>query len=219
MIKAALFDMDGLMFDTESAYSVVHEKMCSKRGKNFTIEAKNTLMGKRANEVMALLNEYWSKNENIEDLLKEQDEELTHLYKTQVEKLPGLDELIDKMNERGIVKCICTSSRRFLVDLLLEKHQLEKEFKIIISGDVLEKGKPDPEIYNTCITKLDLKSEECLVLEDSLNGIKSGNAAGCITCAIPSKYTEHEDFSSANLTVERLNDQEIVDFLSFTSSK
>lgn len=213
MIKAVLFDMDGLMFDTESAYSIVQENMSSKRGKVFTLDVKTPLMGKRAHEVMGLLNEYWGKNENIENLLKEQDVELVNIYNLHVEKMAGLDSLVEFLNKNNIRKCIGTSSRRFLVDVLLKKHNLENEFEFVVSGDMVQKGKPDPEIYSKCLEQLNLSGSECLVLEDSLNGIKAGSAAGCNTCAVPSLFTSHEDFSAANLIVKSLDDQMIKDFI------
>lgn len=213
MIKAVIFDMDGLMFDTESAYSVVGSLMSEKRGKVYTNELKRTLMGKRANEVMELLNNFWGKNEKIEDLLKEQDEELIKIYKSSVEKLDGLDNLINFLIQNNIRKCIGTSSRKFLVDILLQKHRLIDTFEFIVSGDMVKKGKPDPEIYNQCIAKLNINAHECLVLEDSLNGIKSGVAAGCNTCAIPSEYTLGEDFSIATILCGSLKDKRIKDFI------
>lgn len=213
MIKACLFDMDGLMFDTETAYSVVQEKMSSKRGKVFTLDIKLPLMGKRAHEVMILLNEYWGKNENVEDLLKEQDELLVKIYTESVEKLPGLDNLLEFLNRNNIRKCIGTSSRRFLVDVLLKKHDLENEFEFITSGDMVQNGKPDPEIYNRCLEILKLDGSECLVLEDSLNGIKSGKSANCKTCAIPSVFTKHEDFSMSDIVVGSLDDELIKSFI------
>lgn len=212
-ISAVIFDMDGLMFDTESAYSVVHNDMSSKRGKEFTNEVKKTLMGKRAIEVMSLLNDFWGHNEIIDDLLKEQDESLVKYYKESVGKLEGLDSLIDFLNKNNIRKCIGTSSRKFLVDVLLEKFNLTKEFEFVVSGDMVTKGKPDPEIYNKCLEQLQLRGEECLVLEDSLNGIKSGVSAGCKTCAIPSQYTNDEDFSTADLNVKTLDDSRVFDFI------
>lgn len=213
MIKAVIFDMDGLMFGTESVYSLVHGLMSEKRGRVFTNEIKRKLMGRRADEVIKLLNEFWGKNETIEDLLKEQDEELIRVYKASVEKLTGLDELLNFLNQNNIRKCIGTSSRRFLVDVLLEKHGLTNAFEFIISGDMVSKGKPDPEIYNRCIADLGLSPAECLVLEDSLNGIKSGCAAGCHTCAIPSEYASEEDFSAATIICSSLNEKAIQDFI------
>ncbi len=205
--------MDGLMFDTESAYSVVQSKMSEKRRKIFTNEIKRTLMGKRAHEVMLLLNVFWGKSEKIEELLAEQDKELTMVYKESVEKLDGLDDLISFLNQNKVRKCIGTSSRKFLVDILLEKHNLKNEFEFVVSGDLISKGKPDPEIYNLCINKLGLLPRECLVLEDSLNGIKSGVAAGCVTCVIPSQYTKDEDFSIADIQCPSLGSQKLKNFI------
>jgi len=212
-IKAVLFDMDGLMFDTESAYSVVQNSMSERRGKVFTNEVKMTLMGKRANEVMELLNDFWGRNERIEDLLKEQDEELVRLYENSVEKMEGLDEIIAFLDKNKIRKCIGTSSRKFLADILLKKHGLSDAFEFVVSGDMVERGKPHPEIYNLCVSRLGAPASECLVLEDSLNGVKSAAAAGCPACAIPSEHTRGEDFSMATLVAGSLKDQAVRDFI------
>lgn len=213
MIKAVIFDMDGLMFDTESAYSAVQTKMFAARGKVFTNEIKMTLMGKRAHEVMEIIGEVLGTGEKTQNLLKEQDKELVELYKESVTKLKGLDELIAFLNEKKIRKCIGTSSRKFLVDILLQRHNLQAEFEFVISGDQVKEGKPNPEIYNVCVSNLGVLPAECLVLEDSLNGIKAGHTAGCLTCTIPSEFTKGEDFSMADLIVDSLADTKIRAFI------
>ncbi len=205
MINAIIFDMDGLMFDTERVYSLVHSAMWARRGKEFTREVKMSLMGKKAEEVIRITLEYWKTNEEIPDVLKEQDLELVKIYRESVEMMPGLEALLSFLREKNIRTCIGTSSRRFLVDILLEKHNLTNLFEFVISGDVVTKGKPDPEIYNKCVKKLGVRPAECLVLEDSLNGILAGRSAGCMTCAIPSEYTKHEDFSIADLSFNSLS--------------
>ncbi len=212
-LQAVIFDMDGLMFDTESAYSVVQVAMSSKRGKVFTNEVKRSLMGKRASEVMGLLNNFWGNHESIEDLLKEQDEQLLQLYEKSVTKLPGLDALLAFLNGNHIRKCIGTSSRKTLVDVLLKKFGLESEFEFVVSGEMVQRGKPDPEIYLQCLSKLSLNGQHCLVLEDSLNGVRAAIAAGCRACAIPSEYTKEEDFSSASIIATSLADTTIRDYL------
>lgn len=213
MIKAVIFDMDGLMFDTESIYSVIQETMASRRGKVFDLEFKRTLMGKRTPDVMEALNEYWGLNENVDELLKELDIELITTYEKSAVKMPGLDELLSFLADMNIRTCIGTSSRKFLVDILLTKHSLTDRFEFIVSGDMVENGKPSPDIYLKCLEQLELTGPECLVLEDSLNGIKAGKGAGCITCAIPSVFTEGEDFSVADLVVSDLNAEEIKFYL------
>ncbi len=213
MIKAAIFDMDGLMFDTESAYSVVQTGMFIQRGMTFTNDIKRTFMGKRAREVMEALNAIWGRNEDIDALLEEQDEELVRAYRDSVEKLPGLDNLLGFLEEEGIRKCVGTSSRKFLVDILFEKFGMEHEFEFVVTGDGIKKGKPDPEIYIACISQLGVLPEECIVFEDSLNGIKAARAAGCRACAIPSEYTKDEDFSIADIVCNSLDDKRIREFI------
>jgi HAD superfamily hydrolase (TIGR01509 family) len=213
MIQAVIFDMDGLMFDTESAYSIVQSEMWRKRGMIFTNEVKRRLMGKRAHEVMNELNRIWGRNEDIEDLLREQDVLLVETFNTSVEKLKGLDDLILFLNKNSIRKCIGTSSRRFLADLLLKKFNLENEFEFIVTGDMVQKGKPDPELYNLCVLKLGILPEESLVLEDSLNGVKAGLSAGCKVGVIPSEYTKSEDFSSAHIICDSLGDRKLKEFI------
>ena len=211
--KAIIFDMDGLLFDTESAYSVVQTAMAEKRHKPFTIKLKNSLMGKVAKEVILILIGHWGTNEDADTILKEQDDALIKLYKESVQKLEGFDELFSFINKNNIRICIGTSSRAFLVDVLLNKFNLTDTFEFVISGDMITKGKPDPEIYTTCVTKLNLQPNECIVIEDSLNGIKAGTSAGCITCAIPSIYTKDEDFSLATLICTSLNDPMLLKYL------
>lgn len=206
--------MDGLMFDTESAYSVVQKRMFEKRGKIFTNEFKRTLMGRRAYEVMEAINAELGRGEKTEDLLKEQDEELVKLYHASVEKMAGLDALLTFLSEKNIRKCIGTSSRMFLVDVLLGKFNLRNEFEFVISGDMVREGKPNPEIYNVCVSRLGIPASECLVLEDSLNGIKAAKAAGCLACAIPSRFTRDENFSIADLVCDSLADERIPQFIS-----
>jgi len=210
MIKAALFDMDGLMFDTEPAYTIVHAAMWNRRGKKFTPEIKTSLMGKRAEEVMrTILSEHWKTDEKIEDLLKEQDDELSKIFRESVAKMPGLDVCLSLFDQKNIRTCIGTSSRKFLADILLEYHDLSDKFEFIVSGEMVARGKPDPEVYLTCADRLGLRPEECLVLEDSPNGIRAGHAAGCFTCAIPSEYAKGGDFSAADIICKTLADTKL----------
>jgi beta-phosphoglucomutase-like phosphatase (HAD superfamily) len=97
--------------------------------------------------------------------------------------------------------------------VLLKKHHLDGVFEFVVSGDMVQKGKPDPEIYTKCISLLGVLASECLVLEDSLNGVKAGKAAGCFVCSIPSEYTKDEDFSIASLKAVSLADKSIQNFI------
>jgi HAD superfamily hydrolase (TIGR01509 family) len=213
MKQAIIFDMDGLMFDTEAMYSRVFNMMAEKRGKVFTNDIKTKMMGARANEAIGILADAWGEDAPIDALLAEQDELLVELYKTEVEKLPGLDAFIEFLKNNNIRMCIGTSSRMFLVDILLDRFNLRAHFEHVISGDMVERGKPAPDIYHLCLEKLGLPGGQCLVLEDSHNGMLAGKAAGCQVCAIPSEYTRHQDFSEADIIVDSLGDERLWEYV------
>ncbi len=212
-MQAIIFDMDGLMFDTETMYSRVFEEIAREKGKQLTLDLKTKCMGKRALEGAKIISEEWEGCITPEELLAQQDALLVYLYETEAEKLPGLDELLSFLKDNNIRMCIGTSSRMFLVDILLDRFNLRDSFEFVVSGDMVEKGKPAPDIYTLCLEKLSLSGEECLVLEDSHNGMVAGKAAGCMVCAVPSEYTKHQDFSGADLIVDSLGDIRLQNFI------
>jgi beta-phosphoglucomutase-like phosphatase (HAD superfamily) len=90
---------------------------------------------------------------------------------------------------------------------------MTEEFESIVSGDMVSKGKPDPEIYLKCLSNLALIGDSVLVLEDAISGVKAAVSAGCSVCAIPSQYTVDEDFSLATLRVDSLEDPRLFQFI------
>ncbi len=211
--KAVVFDMDGLMFDTETQDFAIHSDMSRRRGKVFTHAVQETVTGKRAHDVMSGLNEFWGKGEKVADLLAEQDELLIKAYKDNVAVMPGLRELISRLETAKIRLAIGTSSRGFLVDVLLKKHQLVGAFEVVITGDMVSRGKPDPEIYDLCLQRLGLEPQFCAILEDSVNGVSAGKASGSTVIAVPSELTKMGDFSAAHYLVSSLGDQKLFEIL------
>ncbi len=207
--KAVIFDMDGLMFDTESQYFEIHSEMSRMRGKIFTPEVQATVMGKRAIEVMSGLNVFWGRGEEVGDLLVEQDAMLVRAYEERVDVMPGLHELLHRLKLGNTRLAIGTSSRGFLVDILLTKHNISSMFEVVVTGGMVARGKPDPEIYTLCMSRLGLDPKDCAVLEDSVNGVLAGVASGAVTIAIPSELTKSGDFFAAHYVVSSLEDPEL----------
>ena len=213
MIKAAIFDMDGLMFDTESLFSEVQHKIAQKRGKKFTNSTKYKMMGQKAIDAIAIMLNDLEIEENPEDVFQEQNKDYLELIRTKADPMPGLFHLLDLLDAKGIRKAVATSSLREWVDILFNRFDLYKRFELVITGDMVSKGKPDPEIYLKAVNLLKLKPEECVVIEDGLNGVKSGKAAGCCVAAVPSYFTKDQDFSVADIAVSSLWDKRLRDFI------
>lgn len=213
MIKAVIFDMDGLMFDTESLFSEVQDKIAGKRGKKFTNGIKHKMMGQKAIDAISIMLSELKINENPEDVFKEQNEDYLELLKTKAEPMPGLFDLLDYLEKNNIRKAVATSSLKEWVDILFNRFNLYKRFEAVVTGDMVKKGKPDPEIYQKAVKLLNLEPSECVIIEDGLNGIRSGKSTGCLAIAVPSYFTKGQDFSEADVVVDGLEDKRLYNFI------
>jgi HAD superfamily hydrolase (TIGR01509 family) len=122
---------------------------------------------------------------------------------------PGIARLVDEAAERGVILAVCSTSNERSVNLVVERllgSQRRTRFSAVLAGDVVSRKKPDPEIYLLALRRLGLSPSECLVLEDSRNGLLAARGAG-IRCLITTNgYTENEDFSEASMIVPELGD-------------
>lgn len=212
-IQAVIFDMDGLMFDTESLFSIVHSEIAEKRGKKFTLELKSKMMGQKALHAVEILLDGLGLHENAEDVLREQTVRYVELLKTESRAMPGLFEFIEFLEQWRLRKGIATSSIRPWVDILLDKFKIKNSFEFIITGDQVKRGKPHPDLYLKAVKAVNLPAHSCLVLEDASNGVRAAKAAGCFTVAVPSQFTRNQDFARADLIVDGLMDKKLIEAL------
>lgn len=208
-ITTAIFDMDGLMFDTESLFRIVHEELARKYGTEFTIEMQNKMMGKKPLEAIELMIQELGLPLDPKGFLVERDALYVELLKTRSETMPGLFELLDFLDSKGVRRGMATSSIRPWVDILLDRFDLRKRFDAIATGEDAARGKPEPDIYLKALYDLKAKPEETIALEDALNGVRAAKAAGCFAIAVPNAITAHQDFSVADLVASSLSDPRI----------
>lgn len=212
-VLAVIFDMDGLMFDTESLFSITEKEIAEKREKKFTVEIQGKMMGQKPLHAIEIMLKELGIDEDPQKVLKERDERYVELLKTDSQPMFGLFSFLDLLEKNNIRKCIATSSRKEWVEILFNKFDLRNKFEFIITGEEVEFGKPNPAIYLKAVEKLDLPASSCLVLEDAENGIKSAKSAGCMAIAIPNEFTKGHDFSDADLIVSSLEDKKLMALL------
>lgn len=193
-MKAIIFDMDGLMVDSERLYLQCERKMVNELGKVVKEETLWNLMGRKPLEAMTVLKEDLNLQLSAEELLDMRDSLLEKKLREELEPMPGLMEIITGFKGRMRLAIATGSPRRFL-DIVMERLNIREYFDTIQTADEIINGKPDPEIYLKTAGKLGLRPEECLVLEDSSNGAMAGKRAGCYTIAIPSEFTRQQDFT------------------------
>ncbi len=134
------------------------------------------------------------------------DENFLDLVKEKLVPIPGLFSLIDLFKKNKFKFSITSSGTKGYINLILSKVELENIFDVVISGDDVKIGKPNPETYMVACKKLNLQPKECIVLEDATVGIKAAKRAGCKCIAVKNPNTPQQDFSKADYVVNSLGE-------------
>ncbi len=210
MIKAVAFDMDGLMFDTEDVYWKAASKLLGRRGFEYTPELNAAVMGRTPRYCFELLKDRCSLPESWQELQKESEDLFLELLDDGFSTMPGLYELLDALEDRGIPKAICTSSEKRVVTEVLQRKNLAGRFQFVLTAQDIVRGKPDPDIYLKAAQKFGVEPSEMMVLEDSEAGCRAGAAAGAFTVVVVAHHNANGDFSLADLTVFALDEPEVL---------
>ena len=204
-MKAILFDMDGLMVDTERLYIETESALAESFGKKLTEETIGEMMGKKAVEAMAIYIRDLGLSIEVEEMIRIRDRLYEEKLRAELVPLPGLFEMLQEYRNTLSLAIATGSSRKFL-DIVLEKLKIREYFQALQTADEIVHGKPDPEIYIKTAGKLGIPPAECIILEDSQNGALAGKRAGCYTIAIPSPYTCKQDFSFVDYRAAALHE-------------
>ncbi len=206
MIRAVVFDMDGLMFNTEDLYTRVGTELLHRRGCTFTDELKHEMMGLRPQPTFEAMIRHCKLDDTWQELAAESNELFLSLLSGHLAPMPGLLNLLDALENAGIPKAIGTSSPRALVEACLAPLAMSERFRFILAAEDITRGKPDPEIYRTAAERFGVPPSEMMVLEDSSNGCRAAASAGAFTVAVPSEHSLGHDFSMAALVADALDD-------------
>jgi HAD superfamily hydrolase (TIGR01509 family) len=203
-LQAIIFDMDGLMVDTEKLYwEALTEVAASYNVKVIPEQTRIKMMGRMPIESMRIFGEELMIPVPPEDLLAQRELLMEAKLSNGVEPMKGLFEIIHRFHGRLRLAVATSSARRFL-DIVVDFLAIRNKFSVLQSSDGIAHGKPDPEIFLTAAAKLGVKPEDCIVLEDSVNGVLAGVNAGSYVIAVPSEYSLNQDFSRANFVAEDL---------------
>ena len=208
-MRAVVFDMDGLMFNTEDVYTLTGEELLRRRGCEFTEELKHEMMGLRPQPALERMIAHCRLAETWEELAEESNRVFLDLLDGRLAMMPGLMELLAALERAGIPKAICTSSRRELAAACLRPFNLTARFEFILAAEDIVHGKPHPEIYLMAARRFGVPPAEMLVLEDSENGCLSAAAAGAHVVAVPGPHSRQHDFSTASLVADSLADRRL----------
>ena len=204
-MRAVVFDMDGLMIDSEKVYFEAGRIIAREFGKEVSDQTLGRMMGRKPLESVALFARELGISESPESLLKRREARVVGVMEQGVDAMPGLDFILKALHARYDL-AIATSAPKYIVDVVMRKLDVSHDFKVIQTSDDVTKGKPDPEIYLKAMGRLGVAPADSVVLEDSSNGALAGKRAGAYVIAVPSVYTRGQDFSFVDYVAPDLTD-------------
>ena len=213
-IAHVIYDLDGLLLDTESLHERVNSEIVRRYGKTFDKKVKLAIAGRPTLDSARVLVDLLQLPVTPEEYLSERNKLLYPLYPT-AKALPGTIELIEHLAKHKIPQAIASSSSRHHFEMKTARHQQWLEvFKTITLGDDPEitQGKPAPDIFLLAAKRLKADPERCLVFEDSVAGMKAAIAAKMFVVAIPDPVFDKQLFQEADLILDSMKEFEPQDW-------
>ena len=187
MIEAIVFDLDGLLLDSEQVWGEVREQLVKERGGRWREQAQTEMMGMSSVEWSRYMHDELGLSEPPEEISGEVVRRLEERYRRELPLIEGAKEAVERLAARWPLG-LASSSNRELIDLVLELSGLAPFFRVTVSSEEVPRGKPAPDVYLEAARGLGVPPQRCAAVEDSRNGIRSAKAAGMKVIAIPNPH-------------------------------
>ena len=184
MIEAVVFDLDGVLLDTEELWDEARRQIADERGGRWREDAQRAMMGMSSPEWSRYMHEEVGVPDPPEQITAEVVRRLEELYRQRLPLIPGALDAVRRLAAHRPL-AIASSSNRPLIDLFLELTGTAGLFRATVSSEEVERGKPAPDVYLEAARRLGVDPTRCAAIEDSENGIRSAAAAGMKVVAIP----------------------------------
>lgn len=192
-IEAVVFDLDGVVVDSEHVWDEVREALARERGGRWHERAQAAMMGMSSTEWSRYMHDVIGLAEPPEEINAEVVRRMQARYERELPLVPGAVEAVERM--AAAFRCaVASSSNRPLIDAVLSASGLDRLFEVTVSSEEVARGKPAPDVYLEAARRLGVDPSRCAAIEDSGNGIRAAKAAGMRVVAIPNRvYPPGED--------------------------
>ena len=205
MVKAIIWDMDGVIIDSETHYLRLEKEFLNRLGIHADENILQDYMGTPFSNYFPVLAKKYGSSKNLEEAREEYIKFIENLYSKHVGLTPGLKEVFEELFKEYKF-ALATSTVGTLASTALERFSLVNFFRVRVHGDDIKHGKPDPEIFLKALNDLGFEKNEAVIIEDSLNGMKAGKAAGIKVIGFKASHNKDIDFSYAEYVVTNLKD-------------
>lgn len=213
--KAVIFDMDGVIVDTEPLSDQHNIHFLSQLGITLPADFNDKFRGRKTIDFCRGLIEQFKLDKSLDELVIEMREShfkfvLTH---PELKLIEGIENLIKKVHKKKLKLAVASSANPKRVNAILDLFKLKEYLQTIVSGDDVKRGKPDPEIFLTAASRLKVKPHMCVVIEDSENGAVATKSAGMKCIGFAGMSHNKSDLSKADLVIKNFSDERINKFI------
>ena len=204
MTKVVIFDMDGVVVNTEPLGLAANREMYKSLNIEVPDEVYSTFIGNSDRNIVQKIKDLYPQIQLTHDeLLEEKFRHFFHAFDnaTDLDLMPGVKDLIIELHSRGIMLVLASSSAKRKIERVFTRFGLYPYFSHIVSGEDFEFSKPNPAIFNEAVAKTGFSKDECIIIEDSTNGIKAAKAAGVFCIGYQSEHSMGQDTSIADKVI------------------
>ncbi len=192
MIDAVVFDLDGLLIESEEVWDAVRERYVRERGGRYDAEVQRSMMGMSSTEWSRYLHEHAGVPDEPEAINDEVVRRMLEAYRDHLPLIDGAVEAVERIAARWPL-ALASSSNRPLIEAALDASGLRRFFRVTVSSEEVERGKPAPDVYIEAARRLGVVRTHCAAVEDSHSGIRAASAAGMRVIAIPNASYPPDD--------------------------
>ncbi|MBZ4667344.1 MAG: hypothetical protein PWP07_865 [Epulopiscium sp.] len=207
IMKAFIFDMDGVIIDSQPIHFEVDTMILKDMGVDIDQKELEKYAGRANEDIWSTLKEKYNLKPTVPEIIDRLVSKKVQIFReSDIGPIDGIIDLLKALHEAKIPMAVASSSPIELIETVMEKFNIRHYFSYIISGDEVHKSKPDPDIYLTAAQKIHVEPKDCVVLEDSKNGVLAAKAAGMKCIGFHNPNSGDQDLSNADVIVESIRE-------------